>query len=168
MERLLTYRDNNALEEVCWDLVCREDFELYLKLPEDELDIELPLFWPAIHDGTVSLMPGETYYLAMEREGNFLTPISVHADDDADAPRVRLSMRQIGDGVATMVSIQNPYEYPLKLHAHVIDFESQIFPISTCSVAPDSVTFSSLAHPIPEYFFTHFRLLPGVRSVCDY
>lgn len=168
IESVLEFREQHALEEICWDVPCRENFDLIIRFEDEVLDTRFPLYWPHIHERTVSLMPGESFYIEVEEENDFLIPIAVHSEQGASENFIRVGMTQGENGTGTMITLSNPFQRTLKVHAHVIDYRSQIFPISSCSVLPGSSVFSSLPHPIPEYFLTHMRFIADNRSFCAY
>ncbi|WP_194755858.1 hypothetical protein [Aliidiomarina indica] len=168
VEALLEFRDQNALEELCWDLPCREDFDLLVRFEDGTLDTRLPLYWPQIQKETVSVMPNETLYVELVESGDFLVPIAVHKQQDEYKSYMRVRMSQGESGTGTMITLSNPFEQTLKIHAHVVDASGQVFPIRSCSVVPSSSSYNSMPHPITEYFITHIRLLPMNAIFCAY
>ena len=59
----------------------------------------------------------------------------------------------------TMLSVQNPFEQPIKYHINMVDYSGNFHQTSSCPVMAGGGAFESWPHPIPQLVVSNFHFL---------
>lgn len=69
----------------------------------------------------------------------------------------------------TMLSVQNPFDQPIKYSINMVDYSGNFHKTSSCPVMAGGGAFESWPHPIPQIVISDFRFLEdGQGFTCTY
>lgn len=69
----------------------------------------------------------------------------------------------------TMLSVQNPFEKPIKYHINMVDYSGNFHKTSSCPVMAAGGAFESWPHPIPKLVVSDFHFLEEDQGfTCTY
>lgn len=164
-----TNPERSNLEQFCETHDCRRDVTLRLNTDEGRIEEVLPLFWPAVMDDHISLLPGDALFVEAELAG--ATVVGFKAVDTIRHPENTLTIRfgQMEDGMNMVLNVHNPFRQRLKYRIDLVDFAGEAHPTSSCPVMAGGDAFEMWPHPIPEMILTDFHLLAAsVDMACMY
>lgn len=159
-----------SLEQFCQNNPCRENILVTFRTENDVVDELLPLYWPAAQGDAISILPGEELLIEADllegdRLGNFRQVTAMQNPEKT----IRFSFTQMDTSVGMMLSVQNPFSFPIKYNLDMIDFEGNPHQTSSCPVGGNMSVYEMWPHPIPELILSNMRVLAeSAKSVCIY
>jgi hypothetical protein len=147
------------LKEFCKDHACRRNVPIKLRTGGDDIDITLPLYWPAIEDDRISLLPGEELLVEAEVNDNRLVALKQVQKIDHPEKTIELKFEQSDDGLDMRLLVRNPFKTPLKYHADMLDFSHRPHQTTSCPVHGGIFGIESWPQAIPEIVLWDLHLL---------
>jgi hypothetical protein len=146
------------LKEFCKEHACRRNVAVKLRTGGDDIDITLPLYWPAIEDDRISLLPGEELLVEAELNGDKLVALKQVQQADHPEKTIELKFEQSEDGLDMRLLVRNPFKAPLKYHADMFDFSHTPHQTTSCPVHAGIFGVESWPQPIPEIVLSDLHL----------
>jgi hypothetical protein len=148
---------------------CRRNVPIRLRTEQDTLDTKLDLFWPVLHDGIVHLLPGEKLYLQVEWEGDSLRSIRNVPRMVDPAKTLVVEFLQREKQVDMILQIRNPFDFPIKYHADMGNFQGGFTRTNSCPVMPGKIAIEHWPHAITQLILSglHRSQDPG-NIACEY
>lgn len=149
----------SSLEDFCSANPCRKDLTIRLRTESKNLNIPVPLYWPAVQEEQLSILPGEKLYIEAQVDGRSLT--NLNQVDSITNPENTLvfEFTQMDKEIGMMLTVKNPFKAPLKYHINMIDFAHKPHQTSSCAVMAGGSVFESWPYPITELLISDFHFL---------
>jgi hypothetical protein len=158
-----------SLETYCSANSCRRHVRFHLRTDGDPIEETVPLYWPAVQNNKISLLPGEKLYVEATVEGQALTSLKQVESIDDPKKTLIFEFTQGDKDLGMMLAVKNPFQRLLKVHINMIDFSHKPHQTSSCPVVPGGSGFESWPHPIPELVISDLRFLEdGSEIACVY
>ncbi len=160
--------DQETLEKICSEQLCRGGSVGLITNDGSSfaVDFEIPL--PIVQDGWVSIFPGDTLYVEGTDSGDSLTDLT--AVKEIQDPDRTLIIRfwqekREDEGMMMLLSIQNPFERPIKYHAGMMfpeDDDAGLRKTSSCPVLGNGKSaYEMWPDAIFQLVLFDFRFLPS-------
>ena len=144
-----------TLEEFCLSNNCRKNTRITFRTDNGEVDETLPLYWPAARNNMISILPGDVLLIEAEViDGKFIGNFKLVDEISNPNKTIKFSFTQMDSSLGMMLSVKNPFPYPIKYHLNMVDFSHNKHQTSSCPVGPKMSVFESWSHPIPELILT--------------
>ena len=145
-----------TIEEACAKYKCRENFRLYFKTENQVVDETVPLFWPRVFDNSISIMPGESFFVEADLIDNKLVNLKEVTEVIYTDKTISLSFTQRESSLGMTLLLKNPFEnVALKFNMDMIDFEGNPHRTSSCPALPKAAIYESWPHVIPELIISN-------------
>jgi len=157
------------LETYCQDNPnCRRNVQISMETDSGPFETFLTEYWPAVGDSGISLLPGEELFVEVRIEDGIVLGFK-QVTEIIDPDRT-FTFRFVQEhGIGMMLSVQNPFDQPIKYSIDMIDFQGTSHQTSSCPLVAGGGAFESWPHPIPEIHITNFRVLSESDGfVCRY
>lgn len=150
-----------TLDKVCMDHPCRENVHISFQTDGEAVDQTIPLYWPRVFNGVISVLPGESFFVEADLIDGELVNIQEVLENSNPEKTIIIKMSQVDGSVGMMLSLSNPFkEVALKFNMDMIDFAGQPHQTSSCPVMPGASIFESWPHPIPELIIKNPKVIP--------
>ena len=150
-----------SLEAICMTHPCRKDVRVSFRTDGDPVDQTIPLYWPRVFNGVISVLPGESFLIEADIVDGQLTNILEVSENKNPHKTITIKMSQMDGGVGMMLSLSNPFKnVALKFNMEMIDFAGKPHQTSSCPVMPNASIFESWPHPIPELVIKNPTVIP--------
>jgi hypothetical protein len=150
-----------SLDEVCMSHPCRKDVHLSFRTDGEPVNQTIPLYWPRVFNGVISVLPGESFFIEAELIDGKLTNLGEVQENKNPEKTIVIKMSQMDGSIGMMLSLSNPFEgVALKFNMDMIDFSGKPHQTSSCPVMPNASIFESWPHPIPELIIKNPKAIP--------
>ncbi len=147
----------SSLEDFCSANPCRKDLTIRLRTESKDLNIPVPLYWPAVQGEQLSILPGEKLYIEAQVDGRSLT--NLNQVDSITNPENTLvfEFTQMDKETGMMLTVKNPFTARLKYHINMVDFAHKPYQTSSCAVMAGGSVSEMWSHPITELLISDFH-----------
>lgn len=157
-----------SLETFCETQPCRKNQQVRFRTESGEVNQLMALYWPVVQGQDISVLPGEELMLEINQENGHFAFKQVTVSEKPEIT-LRLSLKQMDDGLGMILSVYNPLDKVLKFHIQMIDFLGRPHKTSSCPILPGRSSYESWPHPIPELLLTSPVLLDNnADTACVY
>lgn len=151
-----------TLEQACVKYKCRENFRIHFKTESQVVDQTVELFWPRIFDNSISIMPGESFFVEADLVDNRLVNLREVPEIKHPEKTITLSFTQSGPGLGMILSLKNPFDdVALKFNMDMVDFEGNPHRTSSCPALANASIYESWPHVIPELIISNPVAIPA-------
>ena len=121
----------------------------------------------SLHGGVITIKPQNKVYAELTiTDGEIVNVIQAESVLNPEKT-VTFEFSETDHG--TMLSVQNPFEQPIKYHINMVDFSGNFHQTSSCPVMAGGGAFESWPHPIPQLVVSNFRFLGDDQGfTCTY
>ncbi|MDX1487146.1 MAG: hypothetical protein R3268_03020 [Acidiferrobacterales bacterium] len=159
-------------EPLCEHTLCRPPQTIRLmksdgSVFESSFDVENPI----VHKGWISIFPGETLFVEVDRDKNRL--VNLRAVKQMRDPNRTLELRfwQEKGKPDMFLKVNNPFPKPMKYHAVMVLLDSdKLYKTSSCPVLAGKIAFERWPHAVFELLLFDFHLVEdgASKSVCEF
>jgi hypothetical protein len=158
-----------SLEEYCAANPCRRNVKFQLRTNHDPINETVPMYWPAVLNDEISILPGEKLYIEATLDKQKLTSLKQVEAVSNPSKTLVIEFTQMDKSVGMMLVVNNPFQKLLKFHINMMDFSHKPHQTSSCPAVARGSAFESWPHPIPELSISDFHLLEETGDVsCVY
>jgi len=160
--------DPVSLEEFCASYDnCRKDTHVLLKTEGGDIDTVIPIYWPAVYEDKISMLPGDELLVEAEIVGGKFTHLQLVESIKAPDSTFKLTFIQQDSGM--LLTVHNPFDVAVKYHIEMIDFERKRHETSSCPILAGLSVYESWPYAIPELAIFDFRALEESDvAACEY
>lgn len=157
---------------VAHGLACRENVRVVLRRDDETtFDRTFAIFPPALTEGVLSLLPGETVQVEAERQGESLVLSKVVASPEHPERTLTFRFAQLPRKTGMILIVESPFDEPLKFDLGMMPLDGDpagIVKTSSCPVVPRIQSLESWPHPIFQLFAARFRFVAsGTAPRCE-
>lgn len=147
---------------------CRKDVHVVLATDGGRIDTVLKVYWPAVGEQGISLLPGEELFVEAEIQGDSIGSFK-QVSTIVNPGRTFIFQFEQQKNSDMILSVKNPFGVTVKYNIDLIDFQGNLHETSSCPVRPNGRMFEHWPYPIPEIQVTNFRVIEAGDSVgCVY
>jgi len=158
-----------SLDQYCETNDCRNNRKVELLVESGLIEELLELYWPVVMENRVSLLPGDKVYIEAEIVGGMVTNLNQVEEPIHEDRTITFDFGQMEGEIGMMLSVQNPFNKPMKYHLDMIDFQGNSHQTSSCAVMASGGAFEHWPHAIPELIVSNIRAIDKSDSIeCVY
>lgn len=154
-------------EKTCAALACRPDGKIRLK-DENGSELELPVLkTPYVHNGVVSIVSGESYFVTGRIEAGRLVDLRYSESEPKAENALSFEFEQTNNGMTLIVRSSFPETVKYRAGIQLIG-RTEIYDTSTCPILPAATGYELWPQPIVLIMLADFRILPpGSPQICE-
>lgn len=124
-----------TMDEYCSVRPCRGDTHIFLATVEGEYHYRNDYFWPVVQDKTIRVLPGERVLVEaqIDEDGALANFQQVNEIENPDRT-FEFFFRQLRGNYGMMVSMRNPFPFPIDLQVELTDLNGETRPTGTCPI----------------------------------